>query len=261
MKAVKPLVALCVLALLALGAYVLLSGQNQRDLHLTNAVAAPIEAVPGDVAVFVKIENHDGPDRLIGAYAPTAKATRIDGPAPTLAIPGDSAPSLAADGAFARLSGLPGTLADGQMIPITFEFEEAGKQSVQARLSAPRKTGEAHDFGLFGMGGVCRVGKGEPAPRIALTTRPDGDGWIIEVQAEEFEFTPDLADGLHVPGTGHGHLYLNGLKLQRLYANTARIGPLPPGRHEVLVTLNTNDHRAYVVGETPVTASATLTSD
>ncbi len=261
MKAVKPIVALSLLVALALGAYFLLTGPDRRDLHLSNATAAPIEDAPGDIAVFLKIENHDGPDRLIAAHAPAAGSTLIDGPASTLAIPGGSAPTLAPDGAFIRLKSVSGSLSDGQIIPITLEFEHAGRQSVQARLSAPTETGEAHDFGLFGIGGICRVGEGEPAPRITLTTRPDGDGWVVEVQAQDFEFTPDMADGLHVPGTGHGHLYLNGLKLQRLYAPTARIGPLPPGQHDVRVTLNTNDHRAYVVGDTPVTANAIITSD
>ncbi|MEC8197159.1 MAG: hypothetical protein VX228_12815, partial [Pseudomonadota bacterium] len=76
----------------------------------------------------------------------------------------------------------------------------------------------------------------------------------------DFEFTPDLVDGPHVPGTGHGHIYINGLKLGRLYSPTTTIGNLPPGQHEIRVTLSTNDHRAYVVNDIPVTASATLNS-
>ena len=35
--------------------------------------------------------------------------------------------------------------------------------------------------------------------------------WAVSVKSEDFEFTPNLVDGPHVPGTGHGHIYLNGL--------------------------------------------------
>lgn len=257
-KALKPAIALLLLAGLAVGGAMMLLTPPMRDLHVSAATAAPIAEAPGDVGIFLKIENHDGPDRLVGVSSAAASAAVIDGPAPDLAIPAGSAPSLAPDGAFVRLSGVGGDLADGQIIPVTLEFEQAGAQTVQARLSAPRSEGEAADFGLFGIGAICRVGDGEPAPRISVTTLADGYGWLVRVQAEEFEFTPDLADGLHVPGTGHGHLYLNGLKLQRLYEDQARIGALPPGRHEVQVTLNTNDHRAYVVDDEPVTASAVI---
>ena len=34
--------------------------------------------------------------------------------------------------------------------------------------------------------------------------------------------------------------------------------PLGPGRHEVQVTLNTNDHRTYVVDDEPVSAIAEI---
>ena len=76
---------------------------------------------------------------------------------------------------------------------------------------------------------------------------------------EEYSNFVDVPMGTpHVPGTGHAHLYLNGLKLGRLYVPSARIGALPPGDHMVRVTLNANDHRAYVVDGDPVTAIAPL---
>jgi len=79
------------------------------------------------------------------------------------------------------------------------------------------------------------------------------------IDAEEFTFSRDLAGAYHVPGVGHGHLYVGGLKHGRLYENQATIGTLPSGTHMIRVTLNTNDHRAYVVDDEPVTATATIT--
>ena len=88
-----------------------------------------------------------------------------------------------------------------------------------------------------------------------------GEGWEVSVQTDEFTFSQEFAGLFHVPGMGHGHLYVGGVKLGRLYAPTAPVGNLPPGRHLVRVTLNTNDHRAYVVGDEPVTATATIVVD
>ena len=51
------------------------------------------------------------------------------------------------------------------------------------------------------------------------------------------------------------------MKIGRLYQPEARIGTLPKGEHQVRLTLNTNDHRAYVVGDQPVTATATIVVD
>ena len=72
---------------------------------------------------------------------------------------------------------------------------------------------------------------------------------------------PDAVDAAHVPGAGHAHMYLNGLKLGRVFGGEYRIGTLPPGTHSLRVALNTNDHRAYATADGPVSASVTLTAD
>ena len=259
MKAVSPryllILLAAVLAALALWAMRPAGG----GIVLSDVTAAPISGEPGAVGIFLKIANDGGADRLIAATSSAAQsATLASAPAVGLSIPAGSHPALAPDGAFIRLAGLDGALDDGRTIPVTLNFEHAGALNIRARLTDPKTKGAAGQFGLFGIGDICRVGEGEPAPAIALVATAAEDGWRIEVVAEEFTFAPDMADGPHVPGFGHGHLYLNGLKLQRLYDASAHIGQLPPGRHEVRVTLNTNDHRAYVVDDTPVTAQAMI---
>ena len=244
MKAGKPLAVLAVLVALLAGVAVFLAPGDRSELHLSNATAAPLADAPGSVAVFLTIENAGGPDRLIGAASPSAQDALVDAARIPLAIPAGSTPALAADGAFIRLDGVTGTLDDGQLIPVTLQFETAGPQSVQARLVAPRATGHAMHHGLPGIGDVHVVGQGEPAPKLALSVDRSGDGWQVTIDAPGFTFSQDQADGEHQPGMGHGHLYLNGLKLGRLYGNEARIGALPEGSHTVRVTLNTNDHRA-----------------
>ncbi len=230
------------------------------DILVTNGVVAPIEDQPDSVRVYFRIENAGGPDKLLGASSPMADKAVLYSPEADngIPIPGRSQPSLAVDGAHVVLSGLSGSLNDGQLVPVTLEFEQAGPVSGKARFADASVSGEALIAGLFGFGGICTVGEGEPAPSVALSAQPSEAGWSVKLQSDEFAFREDLLDGPHVPGTGHGHLYVGGLKLQRLFSSTAAVGALPPGSHIVRVTLNTNDHRAYVVDDEPVTATTTI---
>lgn len=260
MKAAKPLIAIAILAGVAALAFLFVSRAVQNDLLLSDVTAAPIEGAPGGIGVFLTITNTGGPDRLVSARSLVAQRVRLDHAVADagLPIPAQSEPELAPDGAFILMDGIHGDQQQGRMIPITLRFEQAGEIRSQARLMAPLKRGNATEFGLSGLGDVHIVEEGEPEPRITLEVEPDGEAWIVRVLAENFTFTPDLADGEHVPGTGHGHLYVGGLKLQRLLEPQARIGALPQGRHQVRVTLNTNDHRTYVVDGQPVSATAEI---
>lgn len=259
MKAAKRILAVGLLGLAAVAAVLFLRPPAAAHLLLEDAHAAALEDESGSVAVFLTIANAGGPDRLVGVSSPVAAEAVIVGPGRDgLAIPAGSTPALAPDGAWLRLTGLDGPRDEGRLIPVTLEFEETGVVTTQARIEGHEDQGEAHHYGLFGLGDICVAEEGEPAPAIALSAEPAGDGWQVRVETVDFTFSEDLADGLHIPGTGHGHLYLDGLKLGRLYAPEARIGALPPGRHEITVTLNTNDHRAYVVDDEPVTASVMI---
>lgn len=258
MKAAKPIGLFAILCVVALAAFVLLWRSQHSDLLISHVTAAPIEGQPATIGVFLTIRNTGKADRLVSAKSIVAQRARLAFSVADagLPIPAGGAPVLAADGAYIRMDGVGGDLKEGRMIPITLRFERAGEIRSQARLVTPRSEGDAPSFGLFGIGDICRVEDGEPAPEFDLTVTPDGDGWVVRIIAHDFTFSKDMTEGPHVPGMGHAHLYLGGLKLQRLYEPEAHIGALPPGRHEVRVTLNTNDHRAYVVGDTPVTATA-----
>lgn len=248
---------LLLLAAVAAAAFVLLGDDPAQDLLVEDAHAAPLTGRPGEAAVFLTLSNAGPPDRLVGVSSAEAASARIVSPdAPgVLPLPGDGAISLAADGAHVRLTGVEG-LGPGRLIPLTLVFERAGEVSASARVSDSMAVGEAADLGLTGIGGICRVGEGEPAPAISLSAAPLPEGgWRVTVSAQDFDFRRDLVDGPHQPGTGHGHLYVDGAKITRLYAAEADVGPLPPGPHLIRVTLNTNDHRAYVTPDGPVSAT------
>ena len=266
-SSMKRIAFVVALAIAALGAGLIAWSMTApaHTILLSNVHAKRVDGEPGTVRVFLTIENSGRFDTLISARSRDARTTTLYSPEAEegLPIPVGGTPSLALDGAHIVLEGVAGAMTDGRLIPITLEFREAGEVTARARLVEAEASGSLAHVGLFGFGDICTVGEGEPAPAVALEVLPAGDdgGWRVEVVSSEFEFRKDLVDYQHVPGTGHGHLYLAGLKLQRLYEPSAVIGDLPPGQHTVRVTLNTNDHRAYVVDDEPVTAMAVITVD
>lgn len=84
-------------------------------------------------------------------------------------------------------------------------------------------------------------------------------GWNVHLDVKNFKFTPRNVNLAHVPNEGHAHLYVDGVKLTRLYASSYHLAALPQGEHVVSVSLNANDHSELVLQGTPISASTTLT--
>ena len=102
----------------------------------------------------------------------------------------------------------------------------------------------------------------DDAPQVSIMLMPDPkSGYNLQVMTKEFAFAPQSASGDHVAGEGHAHVYVNGVKLGRLYADWYHIEALPKGDVTVSVTLNANDHRVYAVNGQPVSASTTVNVD
>lgn len=103
---------------------------------------------------------------------------------------------------------------------------------------------------------MLRLPAGPDAPTIRARLVPDPvSGWNLEVITAGFVFAPEHSGHDHVDGEGHAHLYVNGAKVARLYGAWTHIGSLPEGEVEILVTLNSNDHRAIWVGDKAVAAA------
>ena len=86
----------------------------------------------------------------------------------------------------------------------------------------------------------------EAAPAAALEVEPaPGGGHLVRVEAERFRFAPSAADGAHVPGEGHAHLYVDGAQVARMYGPVYHLAELAPGRRTLTVVLATHDHRLY----------------
>ncbi len=86
----------------------------------------------------------------------------------------------------------------------------------------------------------------ENIPAIKIKLQPDAkSGWNLQIITENFEFAPDQVNQPHQMGKGHAHLYIDGKKIGRLYAHWRHISALSVGKHQIKVTLNTNDHQDY----------------
>ena len=88
------------------------------------------------------------------------------------------------------------------------------------------------------------VSKSDQIPTVTLTVLKDPmSGWNAKVVVEHFRFAPENASQDHVAGEGHGHLYVDGVKINRLYGDWYHLGKLSAGSHTVMVSLSSNDHR------------------
>ncbi|MGI0481726.1 hypothetical protein ACN4EE_13160 [Geminocystis sp. CENA526] len=80
-------------------------------------------------------------------------------------------------------------------------------------------------------------------PTIKIIVSPDKvKGWNLEIQSSNFVFKPENINQNSNINEGHGHLYINGEKITRIYSNWYHIPELPKGKNEIKVTLNTNLH-------------------
>jgi len=249
MEALRYLLAACFFGLAA-GAF-LLFGNDAGRITVTEARLTPM----GDsFALTIAIDNPGGPDKLLGIGSEAASNVMLMGAGERLelAIPAQSTPALAMDGAHAMITNIVGDGGEGRLLPITLWFERSGGVETRARISGDD---------LMAHGAGFEVPDDALKPEVRIMAQPEGKDWVIRIEATNFQFNKDAVDKAHQSGSGHGHLYLNGLKLQRVYSDEVRVGALPPGHHIFSVTLNTNDHQTYFVDGLPVTASITVLSD
>lgn len=117
----------------------------------------------------------------------------------------------------------------------------------------------AHDHGTTGPDHAKLTDVTGPTPQLTLSLHPDGpQSRNLHIEITNFTFAPEAVNGPHAPGQGHAHVYLNGVKIARTYGPWIQLDALPPGRHEIRVTLNANDHSQLSLNGTPIEATAEL---
>lgn len=120
-------------------------------------------------------------------------------------------------------------------------FTGLGLSSVEAHEQQHDQSSPHHKMIL--------IPSGQPIPSVDLIVHPDPrQGWNLEIKLTNFKFTPERSNQ---PSDsyqeGHAHLYINGNKVTRIYGNWYYLSELPPGRHQVRVSLNGNNHETFMV--------------
>ena len=119
-------------------------------------------------------------------------------------------------------------------------------------VMAPEPGGTSHGHGPT-------LIEAESMMSVSLDLVPDVDtGANLYVETHGFTFAPENVGGRHVPGQGHAHVYVNGVKIGRTYGPAMPLSKLAEGENEVRVTLNTNDHGDYTWNGELVEATATI---
>jgi hypothetical protein len=122
----------------------------------------------------------------------------------------------------------------------------SGGLSEHGQHGSSEHASEMGDHGMHDHG-MLEIPPGQPVPTLTLVATPDAmAGWNLELQITNFEFAPERVNQGSSTAEGHAHLYVNGKKLARLYGPWYHLEALPPGRHEITASLNSNNHETLV---------------
>tara|TARA_R100000541_G_scaffold7076_2_gene14715 strand:+ start:1315 stop:1827 length:513 start_codon:yes stop_codon:yes gene_type:complete len=97
-----------------------------------------------------------------------------------------------------------------------------------------------------------------PQPSVTHLVFPDVmGGYNVQILPVHFKFTPAAINHAPKENEGHAHIYVNGVKIARVYSNWYHLSgtSLVPGENEVRVTLNANDHSAWSVNGVPISST------
>ena len=100
-----------------------------------------------------------------------------------------------------------------------------------------------------------KIEANNPYPTISLEVLEDSmDGYNLFIKLENYLLSPEDVGKKNEPNSGHMHLYVNDIKISRVYSNWFHI----PGRYFNLdeniikVTLNSNLHDSFSINGNPI---------
>ena len=139
---------------------------------------------------------------------------------------------------------------------IAFTADATGSFPITVHLGQADAAGGEDAMGTHEHGETVEA---PPGMGVALNVHPDSvSGFNVQIVPTAFTFAPERVNTAHAPGEGHAHLYIDGVKLRRVYGEWAHVDGLSSGMREISVTLNTNMHERYAVDGQPITAAATV---
>jgi hypothetical protein len=193
--------------------------------------------------IFVQLVNSS----VVGAH--TVKKT--SSPAPDSLV----AASHASKGVRVFVNGkelagkVPARIIDGHtLVPIRDLAESLGKQvewePKEQIVTISNGTINAHHHEIY------LHPAGTPAPSVKLEVKPDAkSGFNVHVETSNWTWAPENVNRAATPNQGHAHLYVDGVKVARMYGPWYHLDGLEPGSHDITVTLNANNHAEYALDE------------
>ncbi|HUF52643.1 MAG TPA: hypothetical protein VMR52_02565 [Dehalococcoidia bacterium] len=107
-----------------------------------------------------------------------------------------------------------------------------------------------------GMHSVIELTDAGALPTVQLVVHEDAKaGWNLQIVTTNWDWAPEHASTDHVAGEGHAHIYVDGVKQGRVYGDWYHLAALDDGDHEVMITLNANDHSDLSYNGTMIAAS------
>jgi hypothetical protein len=102
----------------------------------------------------------------------------------------------------------------------------------------------------------------DQAPKVELVVSEDAkSGYNVKIITTDFTFTPETVNEANVLGDGHAHLYVDGVKVGRLYSPYYHYDGDFEGTKTFRVTLNTNNHSEYAVDGEVISSEVQVTHD
>lgn len=99
--------------------------------------------------------------------------------------------------------------------------------------------------------------EGAPTVELRVFPLPDG-GFNLQLLVGNFTFTPQNIDKAPILGEGHAHLYVDGVKIARLYGEWHHLPTLPPDSKILTVSLYANNHQGFALDGEIISSSVSL---
>ncbi len=82
---------------------------------------------------------------------------------------------------------------------------------------------------------------------VSITAEPDEAGGVnVGIVTEGWRWAPEEVNLANSSGAGHAHIYVDGVKINRVYGPAYYLEGLEHGQREIRVALNTNAHEAII---------------
>lgn len=261
------------------------AAQHQPEfIDVTDAWSRALPPVSTNGAAYVTLMNSShNAYKLVGASSPIAQRAELhrhsmEGgvmkmrPVTSVELPPGKKVEFKPGVLHVMLIGLKKPLKQGDRFPLTLRFAHTPPVTVEVVVQATDATGpegmgqahaSGHGDGKHGMAGEKDKHAHDRqmnmpaahAPTLALTLKDsDAGALMLMLDTTRFRFAKEHVDGPHVADEGHADLYVDGKKIDRIYAPRYQLKSLTPGVHEIEVGLYTNNHMAYAADGKPVTA-------